>query len=156
MNTIHWNDHLWNKNSLMIVCRFAGWLQHFSCIPKYNPAGRKNGRHFFFRNRKFAIGNISFVHCFCALFCKLFQIIGEISGSEVLALIRNELLPNSSQDRTLHCLDRCDENTVLTVFKYCFRWNRHLDAVGAIWFRPWRKKMKHWCEQNKSFCIQLK
>ena len=51
------------------------------------PAGKMGA--IFFRNRKFAIGNISFVHCFCALFCKLFQIIGEISGSEVLALIRN-------------------------------------------------------------------
>lgn len=64
-------------------------------------------------------------------------------------------LPNSSQDRALHCLDRCDENTVLTVFKYCFRWNRHLDAVGAIWFSPWKGKIKYLCEQNKSFCIQL-
>ncbi len=63
--------------------------------------------------------------------------------------------PNSSQDKLLHCLDCLLRMYRSDCFQALFQMKSPSRRSWCNLIMPLKQQIKHWCEQNKSFCIQL-
>ena len=92
---------------------------------------------------------------FSRIFCALFQISSAFSGGEVLALIRNKFAKLfSGQNPSLFGLFA----TYIPFWLFSSILFFMKSPSRRSWCNlilPLKQRIKHWCEQNKSFCIQL-